>query len=173
MKKRYSLIIFLLFLQGIAAQVKTTVFDVARSGKAADIEALYKADKAIINATDANGFTPLILACYRSNAEVVNFLVKQKCDINYVSQEGTALMATAVKGNVELSKLLLLNGANPNLTNYNGTTALMFAAQFKHAEIVKLLLANKADKSVQNKEGKTAFEYAVFTNDETIINLLK
>lgn len=82
-------------------------------------------------------------------------------------------MAAVVRGKNELAKSLLENGANPNLTNLQGTTALMYASQFKNVELVKLLLQYKADKTIINKEQKTAFEFAVFSNNDEIINLLK
>ena len=102
-----------------------------------------------------------------------NFLIENKANINYVSTEGTVLMAATVKGNVSMVELLLKNGANPNLTNSTGVTALMYAVQFKNSKIVNLLLQFKADKLQIDNNGKSAFEYAVFSNNEEIINLLK
>ena len=173
MKRNYLLLVFLFFLQYGFCQSSPAIFEVARKGTLSDIEALYKADTGVVNAIDQNGFSPLILACYRANTDVVTFLLAHQCDVNYVSNEGTALMAATVKGNLPLAKLLLNNGADPNLTNSSGMTALMYAVQFKSIEMVKFLLENKANKLLKNNEGKTAFEYAVFSNNETITNLLK
>lgn len=149
------------------------IFYVARNGTLVEIEKLYKLNPELINATNEYGFTPLILSCYNGNQEIVNYLVSKNVTIDYVSDEGTALMAVTVKGNVALVDFLLSNGANPNLTNASGMTALMYAVQFKNIEIIKLLLANKSDKLLVNNEGKTAFEFAVFSKNEEIINLLK
>ena len=82
-------------------------------------------------------------------------------------------MASVVKGNNELVKLLINKGANLDLTDSNGITALIYAVQFKNIEILKTLLEHKANKSLVDKNGKTAFEYAVFSGNEEIINLLK
>jgi hypothetical protein len=154
------------------AQQKS-IFDVARNGTLPEIEQLYTENKNCINEINEFGFSPLILACYKGNTEVAKFLIEKKTNLNYVSDEGTALMAAVVKGKNELVKLLLENGANPNLTNLEGTTALMYATQFKNIELVKLLLQYKADKTIVNKDQKTAFEFAVFSNNDEIINLLK
>ena len=90
-----------------------------------------------------------------------------------LSEMGTALMACAVKGNVQIAKLLLEKGCNPDLTDANGTTALIYATQFKNSELIKALLKHNADKTKTDNKGKTAFEYAVFSGSEEIINLLK
>lgn len=167
-----NFIVFIVFVFGCFAQPKT-VFDLARKGSLTEIEQLYTTNTNCINEINENGFSPLILACYKGNTEVAKFIINKKVTIDYVSDEGTALMAAVVRGKNELVKLLLENNANPNLTNLNGTTALMYATQFKNSELVKLLLHYKANKLVKDNDGKTAFEIAVFSNNDEIINLLK
>ena len=161
-----------IFQISIFAQEKLDIFDVARKGTVNQIEALYKETPETINSPNQSGFSPLILACYSGNENVATYLIENS-NVDYVSSEGTALMAAVVKGNARLVKLLLEKKANPNLTNKQGVTALIFAVQFKNAEIIRLLLEHKASKSQIDNDGKTAFEYAVFAGDETIINLLK
>ena len=170
-----SFIYFLsLFLYTISvfSQEKVSVYDIARKGTIDQIQALFKENPESINTPNPSGFSPLILACYSGNESVANYLI-EKVNLDYVSNEGTALMAAVVKGNLKLASLLLEKKANPNLTNKQGTTALIYAVQFKNAELIKLLLKYNASKSQLDNEGKTAFEYAVFSGDETIINLLK
>lgn len=166
------ILVFLLITSNCFAQQKS-IFDVARNGTLHEIEVLYKENKNYINEINEYGFSPLILACYKGNSEVAKFLIEKKSNLDYVSDEGTALMAAVVRGKNELAKSLLENGANPNLTNLEGTTALMYASQFKNVELVKLLLQYKANKTIANKDQKTAFEFAVFSNNNEIINLLK
>ena len=149
------------------------IFTVSRSGTLQEAEALYKENPEVINKSNDNGYTPLILACYRANVPVVKFLIQKGAAINKSSDMGTALMAATVKKNLEITQLLLENKANPNLTDPNGTTALIYAVQFNAPDIIKLLLKYNADKSHQDKSGKTAFEYAAFAGNEEIINLLK
>lgn len=165
-------IVSLLVISNCFAQQKS-IFDVARNGTLQEIELFYSKNINCINEINENGFSPLILACYKGNSEIAKFLIEKKSNLDYVSDEGTALMAAVVRGKNELAKSLLENGANPNLTNLEGTTALMYASQFKNVELVKLLLHYKADKTMVNKDQKTAFEFAVFSNNDEIINLLK
>ena len=170
MIKFYVLIIAFLVQ---AAYSQKDVFNVSRSGSVSEMEMLYKQQPEIINTTNENGYSPLILACYRSNIPVVKFLIEKGADINKVSDMGTALMAATVKKNLEIVQLLLDKKADPNITDPNGTTALIYTVQFNAPDILKLLLQYKADKNLKDKSGKTAFEYAVFAGNEQIINLLK
>ena len=156
-----------------AGQQVTDVFEVARKGTVSQAEAIVKTNPKAFNVINENGFSPLILACYSGNNEVIDFLIANNANVNYTSQEGTALMAATVKGNLDLVALLLKKGADPDLKNKTGITALMYAVQFKNVDIVKLLLNSGANKFLQDNEGRTAFEYAVFTKNDEIINLLK
>lgn len=164
---------FIFFIQiSIFAQEKLNVYDVARKGTIVQVQALQKETPEIINTPNERGFSPLILACYSGNETVAAYLIENS-NVDYVSSEGTALMAAVFKGNARLVKLLLEKKANPNLTNNQGVSALIYAVQFKNAEMIRLLLEHNASKSQIDTDGKTAFEYAVFAGDETIINLLK
>ena len=69
-------------------------------------------------------------------------------------------MFTCVRGNVEIAKLLLEEGANANLSNASGMTALMVAVVNDHLPLVKLLLESNADLTLRNKKNVTAVELA-------------
>jgi ankyrin repeat protein len=60
---------------------------------------------------------------------------------------------------------LLMQGADPNKTNANGTTPLMFAktAAFTYGDCegMRILLEAGADKNARDKSGLTALEYTV------------
>jgi ankyrin repeat protein len=171
MKKLLLLTLLLCFFNS-QAQNKS-VFDIARNGTLAEIQNLNKSTPDLINSLNENKSSPLILACYRGNIEVAQFLIENVKDINYNSDMGTALMAATYKNQPELVESLLKKKANPNAIDTNGTTALLLAVQFKNTALVKLLLEYNADKTIKDKKGKTAFEYAVFSQNEQIINLLK
>jgi uncharacterized protein len=156
------------------AQVKSKdVFDVARSGTVEEMKALMQLKKDTINAVNPSHFSPLILACYRGNAPVAEYLAKNVKDINYNSPSGTALAAAAVKGNTAMVKVLLENKANPDIADGMGMTPLLYASQFENKEIIQLLLKYKANKQLKSNEGKTAMDYAVFNKNQEIIDMLK
>lgn len=164
--------IFLLFTT-LSVFSQKTVFDIARSGTLDEIKTLHKQNPDAINAVNENGFSVLILATYRSNNEVANFLIQNVKDVDFTCSLGSALMAATYKSNNVIVQNLLKKGANPNIKDTNGMTSLMLAAQFGNVEIIKLLLAHKADKSLLNNEEKSAFEFAVFSGNNEIIEHLK
>lgn len=110
----------------------------------------------------------LITAAYEGDAPTVRRLMKSVL-LNATDQAGhTALVAASENGQVEIVKLLLAAGADPNVTDnlrptglgmivsegvvltgidevvetkrQQGVTPLQFAARFGHAEVVKILL---------------------------------
>lgn len=174
MKKIILLLSILLSFSFLSAQEKAkSVFDVARSGTLAELKDLMKQNPDVINQTNDHGFSPLILACYKGNNEVAKFLMDNVKDINYKSQEGTALAGLSVKYNKDLVEHLLSKNANPNIADATGSTPLFWAVKFGNKELIELLLKHKADKSIKDSQGMTPFEYALQTNNKDIINLLK
>ncbi|MDH6251085.1 ankyrin repeat protein [Chryseobacterium sp. H1D6B] len=158
----------------ISAQEKSkSIFDTARSGTVAEVKEQMKKNPDVINQTNESGFSPLILACYRGNVEVADFLIDHVKDINYTSQEGTALAGLSVKYNKKLAEHLLKKNADPNIPDATGSTPLFWAVKFGNKELIELLLRYKADKSKKDSMGMTPFEYALQTNNKEIINLLK
>jgi ankyrin repeat protein len=166
--------ILLFFLSNFSfAQEKLDVFDVARKGTVDQAKDLMKSNPQIFDVANKEGFSPLLLACYRNNNEVAKFIIENGGDINGNSNMGTPLMAAIVKGNNEIAQFLIKKKADLNLADKNGITALIYAVQFQNKTVLANLIQNKADKNHKDKEGKTAFEYAVFAGNEEIINLLK
>ncbi|UFH33664.1 ankyrin repeat domain-containing protein [Chryseobacterium sp. C-71] len=174
MKKLIVFIMFFLSLSFVSAQEKAkSVFDIAKSGTLEELKVLMKKNPDVINETNEQKYSPLILACYRGNMEVVDFLIDNVKDINYNSPMGTALMGVVFKGDLKLAQKLLDNKSDINKADSQGTTPLIFAAKLGNVDMVKLLIKYKAEKSIIDKEGKTAFEYAVFSKNQELINQLK
>ncbi|KQT16494.1 hypothetical protein ASG31_13360 [Chryseobacterium sp. Leaf404] len=174
MKKLALILSFFLSFTSVAAQEKSkSIFDVARSGTVADVKELMKSNPDIINETNENGFSPLILACYRGNIEVAKYLIDNVKDLNYKSNEGTALAGLSFRYNKVLAEHLLNKKADPNIADSTGTTPLFWAVKAGNTELVQILLKHNADKTVKDSMGMTPFEYALKTDNKEIINLLK
>jgi ankyrin repeat protein len=97
--------------------------------------------------TRIGGYTPLHLAAQVGNAAVIAPLVAAGAQVGAATATGaTALMQAAHSGSVDSARILLENGADPNVKETaNGQTALMFAAAADRVDVVKLLLARGAD----------------------------
>lgn len=149
------------------------VFDCARTGNLWQLKALVALNPDTLNARNAAGFTPLIIACYKHEMETVRFLLNHKVDVNAQSPEGPALLGACYKGDLEMADLLIHHGANVNLVNSQGTSALMYAAMSKNVKLVKHLLEQGANKELFEKSGKKAMDYAQLSNANEIVPLLK
>jgi uncharacterized protein len=97
--------------------------------------------------TRLGGYTPLHLAAQIGNAAVIAPLVAAGAQVGALTATGaTALMQAAHSGSADSVRILLENGADPNVKETaNGQTALMFAAASDRTDVVKLLLARGAD----------------------------
>lgn len=173
MTKNYILLLSFLFCQAIYSQQKADVFDLARKGTVEQAKELLKADPKAFNAVNAEGYSPLILACYRSNNEVAKFLIDNGADLNYASGMGTALMAAVAKGNAEIVKYLLDKKADPNIADPNGTTALIYASTFRNHEIAALVVKAGGSPTFKDKRGNSALDYAILADDDKLIEILK
>lgn len=92
--------------------------------------------------------------------------------ISSVNKEGYSLLVLATyRGNNEVAKFLIENGAEINGTNNYGSP-LMAAVVKGNVEIVKLLLEHKADTSIADQSGNTALIYAVIFKNYEIADLL-
>lgn len=171
--KRYFTIVVLMMTFSLCLSQTKTVFDIARSGTLEEMKSLVSQNPDVINSKNEMGFSPLILACYRGNAEVAEYLIDNVKDLNYSSPEGTALAALCINYNKTLVEHLLNKNVNPNLADKTGTTPLFWAVKFKNKDLAELLLKHGADKSLKDNLGITPFEYAVKSENQEIINLLK
>lgn len=157
----------------VFSQSKPTIFDVARNGDLELAKKMLKENPAVFNSTNKEGYSPLTLACYRGNIEIVRLMLKNNADINVNSTMGTPLMAAVVKGNVDIVKLLIQKNANVNLQDANGTTALIYATMFKNYDIVSGLIKAKANIEIKDNKGKNALDYAIVADDDKLIETIK
>ena len=120
--------------------------------------------------------TLLMEACKNNYTEIVELLLsykKNEIDINKKNTQGsTALMFASENGNAKIVKLLIENGANPDLQNNSGLTALMLACDNLKNEVIKLLIENNANINLEDKNSNTALMIACEKNDIETVELL-
>jgi ankyrin repeat protein len=170
--KKPFLILSLIFAFKGSSVLAQNIFEAARSGDVSRIEFLISIKPDTIHKINENGFTPLIIACYRDQKKVVELLLNKGVDVNYNSPEGSALIGTCYKGNTEIANMLLGYKANMDAQNEQGTTALIFAVQTNNLALVSLLIASGARKEMKEKSGRTAFDYARENKNQEIMDLL-
>jgi hypothetical protein len=110
--------------------------------------------------------TPLSSASMSGDLEMVQVLLDNDADVNSRNEYGSSslIVASDYVGpqTLHIVRLLLHNGANPNVwTSIWGTTPLHAASYRGNLEVVRLLLEYGADVERKNKEDRTPFEVAL------------
>jgi uncharacterized protein len=93
------------------------------------------------------GGNALIPACERAHVDTVAFLVTTPIDVNHVNNLGwTCLLEIVILGDggprhVEVTKLVLAAGANPNIADRDGVSPLQHARRRSQHEVANLIEA--------------------------------
>ena len=94
--------------------------------------------------------------------------------VQRITQYGSKiiLLSASLKGQLEVVRLLLDRGVDPNLKNTSGKTALLSASEKGQLEAVRLLLNGGADPNLQDIYGKTALIWASEKGHLEVVRLL-
>jgi cytohesin len=93
-----------------------------------------------VNAKDAGGGTPLLVAASRGHKEIVELLIAEGADVNAKRTNGsTPLHYAALKGHKEIAELLIAEGANVNAKGTGSRTPLDLAIQVGNPKTADLL----------------------------------
>ena len=101
---------------------------------------------------------PFFIACKNGCTKLFDILIKYQTEttINMQNKKGTtALWIACCNKHVDTVMSLVLNGADPNISNYKGDSALIPAIQKNSDTIVKLLLEAGIQTDVYNKNRDT------------------
>jgi ankyrin repeat protein len=128
-----------------------------------ELTAILDGQPEAIEATSADGFTPLQLAAFFGHPAAVRLLVDRGADVRAVSANPSRLQAlhsAAAGGHTEIAGLLLAAGADPNARQRGGFTPLMAAAAGGDEPLVDVLIDGGADPTARGDDGKTAADLA-------------
>ena len=123
---------------------------------------------------DKFGWTALTLACVFDHVNTVELLLNAganpnvKCGIN----GQTGLMLVSENGYFQIAKLLLLKGADPNITDDTQQTALYCSIANGHLNITVLLLENNANPNASDHKHVTLLMLASAEGHYDIVKLL-
>ncbi len=134
------------------------------------IKALLAAPNLDLNALNAKGESPLMLAVFNGDLDLASQMIKKGADVNKTGW--TPLHYAATKGHLALISLLIENHAYIDAESPNGSTPLMMASMYGTAEAVKLLLDEGADPLLKNQQGLTAIQFAQRVNRKDVADMI-
>jgi len=136
-----------------------------------------------VNGRGHTGDTPLAVAAWRGNLEIVKLLVEHGADVNAGKDRGkrTPLLEAAAEGHADVVEYLIAKGADVNAGG-NGITPLLAASSWgrlsststgDRTKTVHILLEKGADINAQDaswlKTGRTPLMYAVMMGDAAMV----
>jgi ankyrin repeat protein len=179
----------------------TDFFETVRAGDLGAIDAAIAADAGVLKARDKAGLSPVLAAAYSGHprlaehladrvgpdalglfeaavvgeAAVVRRKLAEGWEIEDKSGDGyTPLHLAAYFGRLEVARLLLERGADPNVvaSNDSRVTPLHSAVSARRRDVAGLLLAHGASANAVQKGGWTPLHSAAHNGDEAIVDLL-
>lgn len=121
------------------------------------------------------GATPLLVASYTGNADIVNALIEAGSDIRAKDDidGATTIHIASANGNNEVINILL-NKDNTLINEADSMkdTPLHWASIKNQTDTISLLLANGADTKLTNSDGNTVLHYAAMYGDVNTVNAL-
>ena len=121
---------------------------------------------------DKRGRTILHFAVERNSLNLVRYLLRNGIDPNITdNQRWTPLHKVAVKTNmnIEIAKLLLVNGANLNIPTTRGLTPLTLAKMYGTEHMIRLLSRYEINNNKQQQQHQRTIYDIKTNNDECII----
>jgi ankyrin repeat protein len=153
-----------------------TLFEACVVGDLAAVKALTAGSPALINSYSPDGFHPLGLAAFFNQPAVARYLVENGAEVNRVTenpQHISPLISATASGSLEIARLLLEHGADPNARQAGGFTAMHNAAQNGQLEMIELLLKYHAEANPRADDGRTALTFALEANRAEAAALLR
>jgi ankyrin repeat protein len=153
----------------------TIASELAAAIRNGDRQAIAKslAGGADVNARDAAGNTPLVLAALYAGPDCVALLLERGADANAANRAGATALHRAAT-DYDKARLLLAAGAKPSARTAGlGNTPLLLAARCAgNSRTVKLLLDAGADAQERNALGASAIMAAAAAGDSQTVELL-
>ena len=126
--------------------------------------------KAAANKKDAEGHSPLINAIKDKDVIKINQLIADGADVNENFSGFTLLIIALLMNNTEITKVLVVAGANVNTPDKNGATPLIWASTFGNLELVKLLVAKGANVNAKDNMGRTSLKISRDSSRFSVVN---
>ncbi len=152
------------------------VFTAAAAGLSDQVLQAVSQDRTLLEKHSSDGWTPLHLAAYFGEADLVTSLLDCGTPVDVQStnsMQNTPLHAAAAGRKLNAARVLLEHKADVNLRQVGGWTALHSAAQSGDRELVELLLAHGASVNARAENNQSPLDLAMMRGHSEIAALLE
>jgi ankyrin repeat protein len=162
------------------ARADLDVFEAACVGDLARVTAIVSTDPAAVDAFSPDGFSPVGYAAFFGHAGLLRALIDRGGEVNAPSRNAMRvcpLHSAAAHADqaraVDLARMLLDAGADPNAQQQGGFTALHEAGHNGNTGLIALLLSRGADAAIKNEKGATPEDLARAEGRDAALALLR
>lgn len=155
--------------------VELDIFAACMAGFKQRVVELLRANPDLVGAYSHDGWTPLHLACFFAQPDLVAALIAEGADVNAQSRnpmKNTPLHAAAAGRNREAARALVEHGADVNARQEGGWTPLHSASQNGDVEMARLLIAAGADVEARADNQQNAMDLALTKGHQAVVELL-
>jgi ankyrin repeat protein len=160
----------------LASKPELDIFEATIAGQKDRVDDLLKRDPSLASSFSVDGFTPLHLAAFFSQAPTADALLAHGADPAAVSRNAMNVMplhSACAAQNLAVARTLLEHKAHVNARQEKGWTPIHSVAQSGNLAMVELLLSHGADPSLANDDGTTAIQLAAKGGHSSIVQLLE
>ena len=167
-------------LRNRTTKSNSTIWKAAEEGDVEEIERHIESG-VDVNAYSPSHGTPLSVAAYNGNTDVVRSLLRRRAKVNngFAGRHETALHSAAERGYETIVLCLLDHGADLN-AQVSGVSALHVASLRGHWNVVRILVNFGAEEEVSSNSMRGIFERVIrcavddiaFSSDKRLINEL-
>ncbi|HEY4255464.1 MAG TPA: ankyrin repeat domain-containing protein, partial [Chlamydiales bacterium] len=137
----------------------------------AEVVQLFATDKRLLEAKDAQGFTPLLSAAYFGHRKACEILRAAGANVKATDSNGQNVLHLAVAtGRREVVELFAVNKLLLESKDHEGSTPLLLAANHGKA-VCEILLKAGANLEVPDSKGNTVLHIAAFNGKTDIVQL--
>jgi len=169
-----GILLLLLISACITSLLASEIHDAVSDSNFVEVKSLLEKNPGLIEAKNDAGLTPLNLAAFQGQMDILVFLLDKGADIHTGDNEGSNPIHNAAATGKEEIVEFLVNEKNcdVNVTDNNEVTPLHFAAGSGNFELVKFLIQNGAEVNSRSNIGATPLHNAIYGDNIDVIRLL-
>jgi 26S proteasome non-ATPase regulatory subunit 10 len=160
--------------------MSNSLHNAVQQGNPLLFKSLFEENPRLVNAKDDDSRTPLIWAMSTGQDEIASIILKaakqgaiKDFEIDEQDNAGwSALHVASSKGDLEMVRQLIENGADVNLKTNNGVTPVHLAVSHDDADVVKYLIDHNGSVRTKDNLDRTALQRAAAAGFEDIVSVL-